>query len=105
MLSSQVCDQFTDEAEPRVSIGALFDLRRLIDVHRLGKTPDDHGCAESPSGGNYAQQRESVPVATQAALRGRRDVDHASGIGKGIVPNLVAPVARKRAQERQRETK
>jgi hypothetical protein len=103
MLSPQVCDQFTNEAEPRVSIDALFDLRRLIDANRLGKTSKDHDCAESPSGANNAQQRESVPVATQAALRGRRDLDRASGIGKGTVPNLVAPAARKRAQDRQRE--
>ncbi len=42
-------------------------------------------------------------VAAQAALRGRRDLDRASGIGKGTVPNPVAPNARKRSQERQGE--
>ena len=31
----------TNEAEPRVSMGALVELRRLIDAHRLGKTPKD----------------------------------------------------------------
>src|SRR5262249_16226210 len=103
MLNPQVCDRFTNEAEPRVSIDALFDLRRLIDAHRLGRTPQDHGCAESPSGGKNAQQRKSVRVATQAALRGRRDLDRASGIGKRTVPHSVAPGARKRSQDRQRE--
>jgi hypothetical protein len=82
---------------------ALFALRRLIDAHRLGKTPKDHGCAESPSGGKNAQQRKSVRVATQAALRGRRDLDRAFGIGKGTVPNSVAPGARKRSQDHERE--
>jgi hypothetical protein len=60
MLSPQVCDRFTNEAEPRVSIDALFDLRRVIDAHHLGKASRDHGCAESPSGGKNAQQRKSV---------------------------------------------
>jgi len=82
---------------------ALFALRRLIDAHRLGKTPKDHGCAESPSGGKNAQQRKAGRVAAQAALRGRRDLDLASGIGKGTVPSPVAPGARKRSQDRQRE--
>jgi len=103
MLNPQVCDRFTNEAEPRVSIDALFELRRLIDGQRLGKTPKDRGCAESPSGGKNAQQRKSVRVATQAALRGRRDLDRASGIGKGTVPNSVAPGARKRSQDHERE--
>jgi hypothetical protein len=102
MLSPQVCDRFTNEAEPRVSIEALFDLRRLIDAHHLGKASKDHGCAESPSGGKNAQQRKSVQMATQAALRRRRDLDRPSGVGKGTVPNSVAPDARKRSQDRQR---
>jgi len=102
MLSPQVCDRFTNEAEPRISIDALFDLRRLIDAHDLRKAHEDHSCAKSPSGGKNAQQRKSVQVATQAPLRGRRDLDGASGIGKGTVPNSVAPDARRRSQDRQR---
>jgi hypothetical protein len=82
---------------------ALFELRRLIDTHRLGKTPEDHGCAESSSGGKNAQQRKAGRVAAQVALRGRRDLDRASGIGKGTVPNPVATGARKRSQDRPRE--
>ena len=105
MLVQEVCDRFTFEAEPRISIDALFDLRRMIDAHCFGKTPKDRGCAESPSGGKNAQQRKSVGVATQAALRGRRDLDRASGIRKGTVPGSVAPSARKRAQDRRREAK
>ena len=103
MLNAQICDRFTNESEPRVSIDALLVLRRLIDAHRLGKTAPDHGCAESPSGGRNAQQRKSVRVATQAALRGRRSLDRASGIGKGTVPKSVASGARKRSQDRPRE--
>jgi len=102
MLSPQVCDRFSNEAEPRVSIDALFDLRRLIDAQHLGKASMDRGCAKSPSGGKNAQQRKSVEVATQTALRRRRDLARASGVGKGTVPNSVAPDARKRSQDRQR---
>jgi len=100
MLNPQVCDRFNNEAEPRVSIDALIDLRRLIDAHHLGKASKDHACAESPSGGKNAQQRKSVQGAAHAALRGRRDLDCASGIGKGKVPNSVAPDARKRSKDR-----
>jgi len=103
MLNPKVCDRFTNEAEPRVSMDALFELRRLIDAHRLGTPPEDPGCAESPIGGKNAQQRKASRVAAQTALRGRRDLDRASGIGKGTVPNSVAPGARKRAQDRPRE--
>jgi hypothetical protein len=103
MLSSQICDQFTNETDPRVAIDALFDLRRLINAHNFGKASKDHSCAESPSGGQNAQQRRSVQVATQAALRRRRDLDRTSGIGKGTVPNSVAPDARKRSQNRRTE--
>jgi hypothetical protein len=104
MLIPGICDRFTNEAEPRLSIDALFALRRLLDAHCFGKAPKDHSCAESPLGGNNAQQPKSVRVATQAALRRRRrDLDRASGIGKGTVPNSVAPGARKCAQERPRE--
>ena len=35
MLNPQVCDRLKTEDKPRISVGALMDLRRLIDV-------DDH---------------------------------------------------------------
>jgi hypothetical protein len=103
MLNPRICDRFTDESEPRVSIYALFDLRRLIDAHCMGESPTDQSCAESPSGGTDAQQQKSVRVATQAALRRRRDLERATDIGKGTVPKSVAPSARQRSQGRQRE--
>jgi hypothetical protein len=103
MLDPQICDQFTNEAEPQVSIEALFGLRRLIDAHRNGKAPTDQSCAESPSGGKNAQQQKSGRVPTQAALRGRRDLDRAPGISKGTVPKSVASGAGKRSQDRRRE--
>jgi hypothetical protein len=103
MLNSQVCERFTNEAEPRISIDALFDLRRLIDAHRVGKTPAARSCAESPSGGKDAQERKTTRGAAQAALRRGRNLDRASGTSEGAVPGSVAPDARKHSQDRQRE--
>jgi len=100
MMMPEVCDRFTNEAEPRIAIDALFDLRRLIDSHSIGKTHRDHSCAESPSGGKSAQQGKSVRLATQAALRQRGDLDRASGIGKGTMPDAMAPNSLKCDQDR-----
>jgi len=38
MLLPQVCDRLVIEAEPRISIDALIDLRALIDAQRLKNT-------------------------------------------------------------------
>jgi hypothetical protein len=103
MLIPQVCDRLTIEAEPRITIDALIDLRTLIDAQRLKNTSKDHCCAESPPGGQDAQQRKTERVAAQPALRGRRDLDRASRIGAGTLPKLVAPGAGKRSQNRRRE--
>ena len=103
MLLPQVCDRLVIEAEPRVSIDALIELRALIDAQSLKNTSKEDCCAESPSGGQDAQQRKSDRVAAQAPLRGgQRDLDRASRIGEGAVPKLVAPGAGKRAQNRRK---
>src|SRR5262249_37190714 len=83
MLIPQVCDRLTDEEEPRISIEGLIDLRRLIDAQCRKKAPKARSCAESPSGGQDAQQRKSRQLATPATLRGRRDLDEASRTGAG----------------------
>ena len=105
MLSPQVCDQFTDEAEPRISIDALLDLRRLIDAQRLGKRLMIMVVQNLHQ--EVTMHSKENPSLWQRKLRfeERRDLDHASGIGKGTMPNPVAPIARERAQERQREAK
>jgi len=102
MLLPQVCDRLVIEAEPRISIAALIELRALIDAQSLKNTSKEDCCAESPSGGQDAQQRKTERVAAEAALRGRRDLDRASRIGAGTVPKLVAPGAGKRAQNRRK---
>jgi len=103
MLLPQVCDRLLIEAEPRISVDALIDLRALIDAQRLKNTSKEDCCAESPSGGQDAQQRRPEPTAAQVTFRGRRDLDRASRIGEGTVPKLVAPGVGKRSQNRRRE--
>ena len=51
MLIPQTCDQLKTEDKPRISVGALMDLRRLIDAQFLQKAPKDRSRAESPTGG------------------------------------------------------
>jgi hypothetical protein len=103
MLLPQVCDQLVIKAEPRISIDALIDLRALIDAQHLKNTSKEDCCAESPSGGQHAQQRGAERVAAQTALRGGRDLDRASRIGARTVPKLVATGAGKRSQNRRKE--
>jgi hypothetical protein len=105
MLLPQVCDRLVIETEPRISIDALIDLRALVDAQRLKNTSAEDCCAESPLGGQDAQQRRPDRTAAQVALRGRRDLDRASRIGEGTVPKFVAPSAGKRSQNRRKEAK
>lgn len=106
MLTPQACDGMKKEDSPRIAIDALFDLRRLIDSQQNSRDPHGRSCAESPSGGQDAQQRESDCVAAQIALRGRkRALGRASGTDEGTVPRLVAPTIGKRSQDRRREAK
>jgi hypothetical protein len=102
MLNSQACDRLSYEERPRIALDALLDLRRLIDAQHIKNATQDRSCAESPSGGQDAQQR-SGRATTQAALRGGGDLDRASGINAGTMPNSVAPVAGKRSQDERRE--
>jgi hypothetical protein len=103
MLLPQACDQMVIEAEPRISIDALVDLRALIDAQRLKNTSKEDCCAKSPSGGQDAQQQKPERAAGQATFRGRGDLDRAPRIGARTVPKLVAPGAGKRSQNRRRE--
>ena len=103
MLIPHICDRLTYEEKPRISIEALIDLRRLIDAQCLKKAPKAGSCAESPSGGQNAQQRKSRRLAAPAGIRGRRDLDEVARTSARTVPNLVAPSPGKRRQSRRRE--
>ena len=97
MLNSQACDRLSQEEKPRIAIDALLELHWLIDAQHIENATQDHICAESPSGGQDAQQR-SDRAAARAALRGGRNLDRTSGIDAGRLPNSVAPAVGKRSQ-------
>ena len=103
MLIPQTCDQLKIEDKPRISVGALMDLRRLIDAQSFQNAPKDRSCAESPTGGKDAQQRKADRVATSAALRRRTDLERASRVCARTVPNAMAAGAGQRSQSRRRE--
>jgi hypothetical protein len=103
MLVPQVCDRLTIEDKPLISIDALNDLRRMIDLQSFNNSLKAPGGAESPTGGQHGQQQKSNRVAAPAALRGRTDMDRASGIGTGALSDAVAPVVGKRSQNRRTE--
>jgi hypothetical protein len=103
MLTPQICDRLNIKDKPQISIDALIGLRRLIDSQCLNKHPEAPGRAESPAGGQDAQQPKSSRLATSAAFRRRTDLDRASRIGAGTLSHAVAPVAGKRSQNRRTE--
>ena len=103
MLNPQTCDQLKTQDKPRISVGALMELRRLSDAQSFQNAPKDRSCAESPTGGKDAQQRKADRVATSAALRKRRDLERASRSSAKTVPNAMAPGAGQRSQSRRRE--
>ena len=99
MLIPELCDLLSYEEKPRIGLEALMDLCRLVDSQCVA----GRRCAESASGGQDAEPGPSHRAATQAALRGRRDLDRASGIDTGTVSRTVAPTAGKRSQRRRLE--
>ena len=103
MLIPQVCDRLTIEDKPRISIDALNDLRRLVNAQSLNNSLEAPGGAEFPAGGQDGQRQKSSRLATSAALRGRTDLDRASGIRAAAVSDAVAPVAGKRSENRRTE--
>jgi hypothetical protein len=62
MLSPLVCEQLKEEAEPRIAITALQELRQLIDIQPLLTSVGEFlDRAESPVGGPDAQPQECGP--------------------------------------------
>lgn len=76
MLSPLVCEQLKEEAEPRIAIAALQELRQLIDIQPLLTSVSELlDRAESPVGGPHAQPQEYGPSPAETPLRDRRDLD------------------------------
>ena len=104
MLAPELCDRLSYEDRPRIDITALLELRRLIDAQRVDRGFESLVCAESASGGQDAEQQgKSHRIAAQTAVRGRGDLDRASGIDAGTLPRTVAPTVGKRPQRRRQE--
>ena len=82
MLSPLVCEQLKEEAEPRIAIAALQELRQLIDIQPLLTSVSEFlDRAESPVGGPHAQPQECGPSPAETPLRDRRDLDRTSRTG------------------------
>jgi hypothetical protein len=105
MLSPQVCQHLTDQAEPRIAIEALEELRRLIDAQTFAFGRDADSGAESSAGGNHAQQRGTGFSPTGAFVRRRRAVERAPRAGTGKLSKPLAPTAGERPSAPRTEAK
>jgi hypothetical protein len=100
MLKPEACEDLKIEAKPRVSMGALLDLCKLIGTPPSAVADDSHGCAESETGGRDAQQGKSDHTAAQAPLRRRPALDEAARGGAGTSSNSMEGTTGERSQER-----
>jgi hypothetical protein len=77
MLSSVACDRFSDQAQPRVAISALLDLRRLLNESVAAM--DERSRAKSSTGGEHARQGRSSATAVHASVPRRPDLGGVAG--------------------------
>ena len=97
MLDSEACERLTIEATPRISLGALLDLRLLIDARESPTADPPFDRAESARGGQDAKPRESGDEAAQASIRRRRALADVTGVGAGELSSSVEGTVGKRA--------
>jgi hypothetical protein len=97
MLNATVCADLTDETEPRIALGALRELRHLIDTLRgdSGNIACDERTQFS-SGGENAEARERANTKAPR-VRHRRGVDQAAGGSSGELPKALFSTAGRRA--------
>lgn len=94
MLSPLVCEQLKEEAESRIAIAALQELRQLIDIQPLFTSARELRCrAESPLGGPHAQPQESGLPSAETPLRGGRGLEHTSRSGTAGLSKSVQGTA------------
>jgi hypothetical protein len=75
MLDLVVCDQLSDEPQPRISVSALRRLRDLIDSQSLLATISAvHCCASESPGGNDAQQQPITSLSTTVSSVPKREL-------------------------------
>jgi hypothetical protein len=77
MLSPVACDRFSDEAQPRVAIGALLTLKRLL--NDSAPATNEHDRAKSSTGGEHARQGRSSAKAVDASVPRRPDLGSVAG--------------------------
>ena len=102
MLDPEFCSHLTTELVPRIAMGALVNLRRLIDDHDLTSTSCDRDCAKSPSGGPDARSKKRITTA-RAKVRRRGIVDGAPRASSAGVSVAVETDARSSSQPQQSE--
>jgi len=105
MLNPQACQHLTDQAEPRIAVEALEELRRLIDAQTLVFGRDAGSGAESSAGGSHAQQRGTGLSPAGASVRRRRDVERTPRTRTGKLSKPLAPVAGERPSAQRTEAK
>ena len=104
MLNRETCERLKQESEPRITVSALVELQRLIRGQpRL--TPNIASCAQSPGGGQDAQQREEGRPAAGASLRRRGDLDETARGSAGTLPNSIQRTTGKHSQGRRAEAR
>src|SRR4051794_10004736 len=76
-VSSVACDRLSDQAQPRVAISALLDLKRLL--NESVPAMNEHLRAKSSTGGGHARQGRSSAKAVDASAPRRPDLGGVAG--------------------------
>lgn len=104
MLSPLVCEQLKEEAEPRIAIAALQELRQLIDIQPLFTSVGEFlDRAKSPAGGSHAQPQECGLSPAETPLRDRRGLERASRTGARRLSKSVQGTAGECSQTKRTE--
>ena len=103
MLDSEACERLTMETKPRISLGSLLVLRKLIDTQPSSTADSTSDRAESATGGQDAKPRERGDLAAQSSIRRRRALAQVTGAGAGELPSAVEGAVGERAENGGRE--
>jgi hypothetical protein len=87
MLKPETCEDLKLEAKPRISVSSLLNVRKLIGGDEA------HGCAESASGGQDAQQGESDHTTAQASFGKRRALGQTARVRSGALSKSLEGTA------------
>ena len=93
MLKAETCEGLKLEAKPRISVSSLLHVRQLV------RDSAAHGCAESASGGQDAQQGESGDTAAQDPLCRQRALGLTARVSAGELPKSLERTADEHCEE------